>query len=242
MEKRVNMDEKVVILSGAGLSASSGISTFRDEDGLWEKHDIKDICNVGCLDWNYDNTIKFYNLRREDIKDKLPNNAHKMCARLKEKYSDKIEIITQNVDDLLEKAQCKDVKHLHGYLKELRCMNCDEVVNIEYENQDESNSTCKSCGNKMRPNIVFFGESAPMYQKMYEALNGCGLLVVIGTSGYVIDVSFLTQYADFAILNNLEKSEAIVEDCFTKIYYEDANTAYKKIEEDIENFIKNGEI
>ena len=236
------MDSKVVIFSGAGLSASSGISTFRDEDGLWEKHDINDICSAGCLDWNYDATINFYNLRRTDIKDKLPNNAHKMISRIKDKYSDKVEVITQNVDDLLEKAKCKDVLHLHGFLRELRCMDCEKIVDVEYELQNESNDTCPSCGGKMRPNVVFFGEAAPKYEDMHKALDGCGLLVVIGTSGNVIDVSFLTQYADYSILNNLEASEAIIEEVFTKVYYEDANTAYEKIEEDIENFISKGEI
>ena len=233
------MDGKVVILSGAGLSASSGISTFRDEDGLWEKHNIQEICSVGCLDWNYEVTINFYNLRRNDIKDRVPNNAHKMIAKLKNKYPKIVEVITQNIDDLLEKADCKDVLHLHGFLKELRCMDCEKVVDISYSSQDKSNSTCKSCGGKMRPNIVFFGEAAPKYETMHKILKDCGLLVVIGTSGYVIDVSFLTQYADYSILNNLEPSEAIYEECFTKVYYEDANTAYEKIEQDIENFIKN---
>ena len=233
------MDEKVVILSGAGLSASSGISTFRDEDGLWEKHNIQEICSVGCLDWNYHATINFYNLRRNDIKDRVPNNAHKMIAKLKNKYPKILEVITQNIDDLLEKADCKDVLHLHGFLKELRCMDCEKVVDISYSSQDKSNSTCKSCGGKMRPNIVFFGEAAPKYETMHKILKDCGLLVVIGTSGYVIDVSFLTQYADYSILNNLEPSDAIYEECFTKVYYEDANTAYEKIEQDIENFIKN---
>lgn len=237
-----DMDEKIVILSGAGLSASSGISTFRDSDGLWENHDIKEICTSGCLDWNYDATINFYNLRRKDIKDKLPNNAHKMIARLKDKYPKKIEVITQNVDDLLQKANCKDVLHLHGFLKELKCIDCEKIVDVNYELQDESNSICKLCGGRMRPNIVFFGEAAPMYEKMYEALKDCGLLVVIGTSGYVIDVSFLTQWADYSILNNLEPSEAIHEECFTKVYYEDANSAYIKIQEDIEKFIKDGEL
>ena len=233
------MDGKVVILSGAGLSASSGISTFRDEDGLWEKHNIQEICSVGCLDWNYEVTINFYNLRRNDIKDRVPNNAHKMIAKLKNKYPKRVEVITQNIDDLLEKADCKDVLHLHGFLKELRCMDCEKVVDISYSSQDKSNSTCKSCGGKMRPNIVFFGEAAPKYETMHKILKDCGLLVVIGTSGYVIDVSFLTQYADYSILNNLEPSDAIYEECFTKVYYEDANTAYEKIEQDIENFIKN---
>ena len=233
------MNGKVVILSGAGLSASSGISTFRDEDGLWEKHNIQEICSAGCLDWNYDSTVNFYNLRREDIKDRVPNNAHKMIAKLKDKYPNKIEVITQNVDDLLEKANCKDVLHLHGFLKELKCMNCKKIIDISYSLQDKSNSICKSCAGKMRPNIVFFGEPAPNYERMHNILKDCGLLVVIGTSGRVIDVSFLTQYADYSILNNLEPSDAIYEECFTKVYYEDANTAYEKIEQDIENFIKN---
>ena len=219
-----------------------GFLHFRDEDGLWENHDIKDICSLGCLEWNYDETINFYNLRRKDIEDKVPNNAHKMIARLKEKYPDKIEVITQNVDDLLEKADCKDVLHLHGFLKELRCMDCENIENIEYKKQDETNSSCKLCGGKMRPNVVFFGEPAPKYQDLQKKLIGCGLLVVIGTSGYVIDVTFLSQYADYSILNNLEASPAIMDEVFTKVYYEDANTAYEKIEEDIEEFIEMGEL
>ncbi|QDF29359.1 SIR2 family NAD-dependent protein deacylase [Halarcobacter anaerophilus] len=233
------MDKKVVILSGAGLSASSGISTFRDKGGLWENHDINEICMAGCLNWNYEATVNFYNQRREDIKNKKPNNAHKMIARLKNKYPRKIEVITQNIDDLLEKAKCQDIIHLHGFLQELRCMSCDDIVNIKYEMQNSSNSTCKKCGAKMRPNIVFFGEAAPMYEKLYKILEDCGLLVVIGTSGNVIDVSSLANFAQKAILNNLEPSSAIVEECFDKIYYEDANTAYKKIEKDIEEYINN---
>jgi NAD-dependent deacetylase len=233
------MDKKVVILSGAGLSASSGISTFRDKGGLWENHDINEICMAGCLNWNYEATVNFYNQRREDIKNKKPNNAHKMIARLKNRYPRKIEVITQNIDDLLEKAKCQDIIHLHGFLQELRCMSCDDIVNIKYEMQNSSNSTCKKCGAKMRPNIVFFGEAAPMYEKLYKILEDCGLLVVIGTSGNVIDVSSLANFAQKAILNNLEPSSAIVEECFDKIYYEDANTAYKKIEKDIEEYINN---
>lgn len=233
------MDKKVIILSGAGLSASSGISTFRDKDGLWENHDINEICMVGCLNWNYEATINFYNQRREDIKDKKPNNAHKMIARLKEKYPNIIEVITQNVDDLLEKAKCEDIIHLHGFLQELRCMSCDDIVNIKYDMQNSTNSICKKCGAKMRPNIVFFGEAAPMYEKLYEVLEDCGLLVVVGTSGNVIDVSYLSRFAQKSILNNLEPSSAIREECFDKIYYEDANSAYEKIEKDIEEYINN---
>jgi NAD-dependent deacetylase len=233
------MDEKIIILTGAGISKPSGISTFRDSNGLWEKHKIEDICSAGCLDTNYEATINFYDQRRVDIKDKEPNIAHKTIAKLKNKYPNQIEVITQNVDDLFEKANCKDILHLHGYLPHIKCMSCEDIQSIGYKQQKDSFTKCKKCGGKLRPDIVFFGEMAPNYEKMYKLLEKCGLLVVIGTSGYVIDVSFLTQYADFAILNNFEASEAIIEECFHKVYYECATTAIEKIEQDIENFISN---
>lgn len=233
------MSGKVVIFSGAGLSASSGIATFRESDGLWENYNIEEICSLGCLEWNYDETIKFYNMRRQDIQDKLPNKAHEMISKLKRRFPNDIEVITQNVDDLLERAGCQDIIHLHGFLKELRCMKCDDVIDIQYALQESSNSTCQKCGAKMRPNIVFFGEPAPMYETLYKKLESCGLLVVIGTSGQVIDVNYLAQFADEAILNNLEPSMAIIEECFSKVYYEDAATACEKIEQDILHYLEN---
>ncbi len=236
------MHKKIIILTGAGISKPSGISTFRDSGGLWENHKIEDICSAGCLDTNYDATIKFYNQRRVDISDKSANKAHITITRLKDKYPDLIEVITQNVDDLFEKAKCKDVLHLHGFLQEIKCMSCDKIVNIGYELQGDSNITCKSCGGKMRPNIVFFGEMAPKYEEMHKKLEECGLLVVIGTSGYVIDVSYLTNYSDISILNNFESSDAIYDECFEKVYYECATSAIDKIEEDIEEFIKERQI
>ncbi len=232
--------DKIVILSGAGLSAQSGISTFRDTDGLWEKYDIKEICSDGCLDWNYDETISFYNQRRSDIQDKEPNYAHKKISELKKEFPDEIEIITQNVDNLLERAGCSDILHLHGFLPEIRCMKCDTVENISYDLQDDTNGYCPSCSGKMRPNIVFFGEEAPRYNTMHKILEKCGLLIVIGTSGNVLDVSFLTQYADFSILNNLEPSDAIIEEVFDQTYYECATKAIDSIEKDIRQFIENG--
>ena len=234
--------DKIIILSGAGLSAQSGISTFRDSDGLWENHDVKRICSYGCLEWNYDETIDFYNQRRQDIQDKEPNYAHETITKLKKEFPDKIEIITQNVDNLLERAGCSDILHLHGFLPEIRCMKCDTVVNISYDLQDESNGTCPNCSAKMRPNVVFFGEEAPRYNTMHEILNECGLFVVIGTSGNVIDVSFLTQYADFSILNNLEPSDAIIEDVFNQIYYDSATNSIDNIENDIRHYIEHGTI
>lgn len=234
--------DKIVILSGAGLSAQSGISTFRDNGGLWEKYDIKEICSDGCLDWNYDETVNFYNLRRSDIQDKQPNYAHEKISKLKKEFPNNIEVITQNVDNLLERAGCSDILHLHGFLPEIRCMECDTVKNISYDTQDETNGNCIKCSGKMRPNIVFFGEAAPRYNEMYKSLEKCGLLIIIGTSGNVLDVNLLSQYADFAILNNLTPSDVIIEEVFDQIYYENATTAIDKIEKDIRNFIENGTI
>ena len=228
---------KVIIFSGAGLSASSGISTFRDSGGLWENYDIERICSAGCLDWNYDETIHFYNLRREDIKDKKPNNAHNVIAELKSKYSNDIEVITQNVDDLLERAGCSDIIHLHGFLPQIRCMSCEQIIDIRYAKVDEHNNTCKSCASKMRPNVVFFGEAAPMYEILYDKLSECDMLVIIGTSGNVIDVNYLASFADTTILNNMEPSDMIYEGNFNKIYYEDATSAIDKIKEEIEKYL-----
>lgn len=229
---------KIVIFSGAGISAPSGISTFRDSNGLWEKYDIKDICMAGCLDWNRQETLDFYDKRREDIKTKEPNLAHKIVAKLKNEYKDDIAVITQNVDDMFERAGCSDVLHLHGFLREIRCMKCGFVKDIGYEkqNKDEKCSTCKG---DFRPNIVFFGEPAPMYEKLYQELADCKVLVVIGTSGAVINVDMLSQWADYKILNNLEESNLIDDKYFDEVYYESVISAMPKIEKSIRlSFVK----
>ena len=95
---------KVIIFSGAGISAESGISTFRDSGGLWDNYKIEEICSAGCLGWNYDETINFYDKRRLDIKNKEPNKAHKEITKLADQYPNELKIITQNVDDMFERA------------------------------------------------------------------------------------------------------------------------------------------
>ena len=107
---------KVIIFSGAGISAESGISTFRDSGGLWNEYKIEDICSAGCMQKNRDKTIEFYDKRRVELEDKQPNKAHRKIKKLKDKYPNDIAIITQNVDNLFEKAGCRDVLHLHGIL------------------------------------------------------------------------------------------------------------------------------
>lgn len=152
---------KVVIFSGAGISAESGLSTFRDADGLWEKYRIEEICQAGCLSWNRENTLAFYDARREQLSSVTPNTAHYAIAQLQKRYPNDIAIITQNVDDLFERAGCKDVLHLHGFLPRLRCEQCSQTELIGYTKQERT-FTCKNCGGSFRPDIVFFGEAAPM--------------------------------------------------------------------------------
>ncbi len=233
---------KVVILSGAGISAESGISTFRDSDGLWEEYDVGVVCNYDSLQRHEAITLEFYDKRREELEDKEPNYAHKVIAQLKEKYQDNLAIITQNVDNLFEKAGIAhdDVLHLHGFMTEVRCQNptCNLTFDIAYGKIENAfNGNCPTCFTKLRPNIVFFGEAAPMYEQLNYHMDSCELLVVIGTSGNVINTDFLTGLVSKSILNNLESSAAIDDNLYSKVLYKKATQAIDEIAEDIENFL-----
>ena len=111
--------KKVLILSGAGLSAESGLRTFRDSDGLWEEYDIEEVCSARGFRANRQKVLDFYDKRRAQLAECEPNEAHRMIARIKAKYPEQIAVLTQNVDDLLERAGCADVVHLHGFLPEI---------------------------------------------------------------------------------------------------------------------------
>ncbi|MGE4473085.1 MAG: NAD-dependent deacetylase [Sulfuricurvum sp.] len=227
--------KKVLILSGAGISAESGIHTFRDADGLWEEYDVMEVCSVEGFERNPKLVSDFYDARRRDLRDKLPNAAHEMIARLKQRYPDQIEVLTQNVDDLFERAGCPDVIHLHGTLTDLRCEECGAVFEIGYESQE--GSTCPSCeSDNIRHNVVMFGEEAPMYAEFQRAVEECDLFVVIGSSGQVINTAWIAQWFEHSILNNLE-SDDMLDPFFKTLYIEKATTAAPKIEADIEMFL-----
>lgn len=233
---------KIVVLSGAGISAESGIDTFRDSGGLWNEYKIEDICTAGCLDTNRKETLEFYDKRRIELKDKAPNKAHKILTELKNKYPDDIAIITQNVDDLFEKAGLShdDVIHLHGFMTNVSCQKCGFTYDIGYEamGRDNFDGKCPSCGSKkIRPFIVMFGEAAPNYELLNKELNDCELLVVIGTSGNVVGVNTMANFISKTILNNLEPSDAIEEKLFSKVLYKKASEAADEIKEDIENYL-----
>ena len=233
---------KVIILSGAGLSAESGISTFRDSGGLWDQYDVSVVCNYDSLEKNEALTLEFYDKRRKELATKEPNKAHREYAKLKKRHPDEVAIITQNVDDLFEKAGLshEEVIHLHGYLPEVRCRNphCQAIYNIGYKSiYDFHEGRCPKCGEKLRPNIVFFGEQAPMYERLNSEIQSCEFIVVVGTSGNVIGVNTMANFIDHSILNNLEESAAIEHQLFDKALFKPATEAVDEIVADIEKFL-----
>lgn len=226
---------KVLILSGAGLSAESGIQTFRGHDGLWEGYDVMEVCSVSGFRNDRQKVIDFYNLRRQNIADKEPNEAHKMIARIKKKFPQDIAVLTQNVDDLLEKAGCEGIVHLHGTLTDLRCEDCEHVFAVGYERQE--GIVCPQCESDLvRHNVVMFGESAPMYAVLHKELQDTKLLVVIGTSGQVIDSASMAQMVEHAVLNNIDVDE-YHDRYFQTKFYEPASVAALKIEALIEDYL-----
>ncbi|WP_457750424.1 SIR2 family NAD-dependent protein deacylase [Sulfurimonas sp.] len=231
----------MIIFTGAGISAESGISTFRDSGGLWDNYKIEEICSGGCLDWNYEETIAFYDKRRLDIQDKEPNKAHREIVKLAKAYPKELKIITQNVDDMFEKAGCTNVLHLHGFLREVRCEACGFLDDIGYVKLRDVYNACPRCSHPLRPNVVFFGEAAPKYADMYQELTDCEMLVVIGTSGNVINTDmFVRSGICHAILNNLEPSDAIDERVYSKVLYKKATEAVDEIVHDVQTFLQEG--
>jgi NAD-dependent deacetylase len=228
---------KLLFFSGAGLSADSGLSTFRDAGGLWDKYDIDKVCNA--LTWkdNYELVHEFYSKRRVEYKNAKPNAMHLMIAELQKKYGkDRVQIITQNVDMLLEKAGCEAVLHVHGRIDYIHCTHCKKELFIDDEFRFDIECEC-GC-KKFKPSIVFFNEAAPMYRPMYksffEDLKSDDTAVVIGTSGFVVPIDFIlgpkcSGCKATRILCNLEKSEYIDENNYDFVFYEKAADAAEKI-------------
>jgi len=227
--------KKVYILSGAGLSAQSGIKTFRDSDGLWEHYSIEEVCSTSGWAKDRQKVTNFYNDRRADLESKEPNYAHIRLAELKKKYPENIVMLTQNVDNMLEKAGCKDVIHLHGTLTDLRCERCKFVFPIGYKAQD--NAVCPKCNSSIvRHNVVMFGENAPAYAYLNKLYNEAEMVVVIGTSGHVIDTAYIAQLIENSVLNNLD-SDFNHDQYFKVKLHKPATEAIDEIFELVEEFL-----
>ena len=235
---------KILFFSGAGLSADSGLSTFRDANGLWDRYNIDEVCNFITWRQNYELVHEFYNARRLQYKDAKPNKMHEMIADIQKMYPESTTIITQNVDTLLEKAGCKDVMHVHGRIDYIHCVHCFEKIYIEDEFKHDI--VCKCGCKKFKPSIVFFNEPAPLYRDMYrafESLTRGDMVVVVGTNGSVVPIDMILGdkksgcKAD-RILCNLEKSEYIDEANYDFVFYERAADAAGKIREIVLGMLK----
>ncbi len=182
--------KKIVILTGAGVSEESGIKTFRDADGLWEGHDVMEVATPEGFEANPALVLEFYNQRRRQLLEVQPNKAHLGIAELEKKYE--VQIITQNVDDLHERAGSSSVLHLHGELRKVRST-ADENLVYDWDKDIHIGDTCKK-GSQLRPHIVWFGEAVPMFEKAVELTEKADVLVIIGTSMQVYPAASLVNY------------------------------------------------
>lgn len=185
--------KKLVISSGAGISAESGISTFRDAGGLWENYPVMEVASADGFRRNPELVHQFYNARRHDLVTKQPNAAHKALADLEKDYD--VYVITQNVDDLHERAGSTKVLHLHGELMKIRSVSDPDYIEpLDIEHLDTTPATRGKRGDLMRPHIVFFQEPVPNIEKAIELVEEADIFVVIGTSLVVYPAAGLLQY------------------------------------------------
>jgi len=177
--------ERIVILTGAGLSAESGLDTFRDKGGIWSKHRIEDVATPEAFMRDPEGVLEFYNARRNGARGVKPNAAHRALARLEAEYPGIVMTVTQNIDPLHEAAGTKNLIHMHGEILKALCSYCG--ARLPWEGNITVDSTCERCGSSggMRPDVVWFGEMPYQMERIYEALSRCDLFLSIGTSGNV---------------------------------------------------------
>ena len=175
----------IVILTGAGISAESGIRTFRDSNGLWNDHRLEEVASPEGFATHPELVLEFYNIRRAQMNEVEPNAAHLALARLEREWPGGFLLVTQNVDDLHDRAGSNQLIHLHGELRKVRCESCGVV--FSWQGDQSRHDECFRCRRRgrLRPHIVWFGEMPFELQRISEALATCGCFVAIGTSGLV---------------------------------------------------------
>lgn len=192
-ENQISMERKrIVVFTGAGVSADSGIATFRDADGLWANYRIEEVCTPEALKHNRAKVIEFYNLRRRELLSKRPNAGHEAIAKMEE-WAD-VTVITQNIDNLHEQAGSTRVVHLHGELMKLRSQLNDELIYDINEGWEQDLDARGEDGALLRPHIVFFGESVPMFDAACKIVSKADILIVVGTSLAVYPAASLVFY------------------------------------------------
>jgi NAD-dependent deacetylase len=189
------MKKNLVVLTGAGISAESGLKTFRDSDGLWEGYDINEVATATAWKRNPALVLEFYNMRRKNVTDAQPNAAHFALAGLQQDFN--VHIVTQNIDDLHERAGSQNVLHLHGEIFKMRSEKNETLV---YPIQDEINLGDKAeDGAQLRPHIVWFEEAVPMMEIAIEVVKAADIFLIVGTSLVVYPAAGLVNYAPWPI-------------------------------------------
>ncbi len=191
----LNAVQRIFILTGAGISAESGLRTFRDADGLWEGHKVEEVATPEAFAANPELVHNFYNARRSQLLTVEPNLAHHALVQLQRKWGDRLTLVTQNVDDLHERAGMEKVMHMHGELLKQTCTNCGDVSDCADRMSIESQ--CEACGEIgcVRPHIVWFGEMPLLMDQIHSKLMQCELFISIGTSGVVYPAAGFAEEA-----------------------------------------------
>jgi len=184
--------KKVVVLTGAGISAESGLKTFRDSDGLWENYRVEDVATPQAWENDYELVLKFYNERRKQVLEAKPNAAHLALADLEKKYD--VHVITQNIDDLHERAGSKKVLHLHGEILKSRSTLDPRLIYSVEGWEIKSGDKCER-GSQLRPHIVWFGEMVPELERAAAIVSRADIFLVVGSSLQVYPAAGLTYYA-----------------------------------------------
>lgn len=218
--------KNIVILTGAGISAESGIRTFRDQNGLWEDHHIEDVATPEAFARNPSLVQRFYNMRRAQLRDPslLPNAAHAALVELENIWEGNFLLVTQNVDNLHRRAGSKNLLHMHGRLDQVFCLHCDE--HFEWLLDLAVDEPCPHCGRRggVRPDIVWFGEMPHHMEEIYEALDKADYFVSIGTSGNVYPAAGFVRLAWKAKKIEINLKDTGISPAFDKHFIGPAST------------------
>jgi len=217
--------KNIVVLTGAGISAESGLGTFRDSGGLWEKYKIEDVATEKAFQKNPALVLEFYNIRRRQLLNSLPNEAHFSLNKLKEKYN--LSIITQNIDDLHKRSGSTDIVHLHGELREARSVIDNKIYSIK-GSELNIGDYCEQ-GGQLRPNVVWFGEAVPNMDIAIDKVIQASVFIIIGTSLNVFPAASLIDYA-------LNAERIIIIDP-NSTYFEGVEIIYEKATEAVPKLV-----
>ncbi|WP_444920151.1 Sir2 family NAD+-dependent deacetylase [Microbulbifer sp. CnH-101-G] len=198
--------QRIVVLTGAGISAESGIRTFRGADGLWENQRIEDVATPEAFERNPQLVQRFYNERRQQLLygDIAPNPAHRALAELEKEFTGDFLLVTQNIDDLHERAGSSNPIHMHGELRKARCSISGQLFSLQGELQVTDRCDCCGLSGTLRPHVVWFGEMPLQMETIYAALSQCDLFISIGTSGNVYPAAGFVECANLAGAHSVE--------------------------------------